>query len=356
MMSKYSDDRFEDYSFSPASSPQGRRYVLQNFNMRKQRERSLRQSYRKFNPYHEYFDIRKAPASESSRTSNNSNKSNHIGVSNKVMPTNVPAGMSPRKLPRDPPLYVTPRRDLNAKNVKAAPLENKETVANKKVGTSKSQPVKETKIQSVTKTEKGMTPRDEYMVTKLYEHEIIHLKPSDIRYTHDEITAHFTDGRSLLSTFKSLLYGKIEIRQGGDGVPPIEVMQVEEKGQKLWFVVNGNRRLYIFRRLEKCGALKSMQVVARRYDSIEMDKHFSTRNLGQTISITNDATIREKMGKEIKSWRQWISTQHKDKTKIKAKNTKAPKTKSKAPTSPKKGNFFSFSCLDSQSCRAGSSL
>lgn len=319
MTSRYATGHNLDISSnSPSSSPQGRRYVLKNFNIRKQRE-IKREKARQRNK--DYYDIRAVPSSQGSM-GNHSNKP--VGTSNKVLPTDNPKSQSPSKTPREPLKYISPRKDQSPRkdpDVK----KDKDAQSSRKKAKEK----QAAKIDSANNNHPngtGLTPRDEYMVTKLYDKEIIYLKPSEVRYTHDQITAHFTDGRSLLSTFVALLYGKIEIKLGGVDVPPVEVMQTSEyengKEGKLWYVVNGNRRLYVFRRLEKCGALTTMQVIARKYDSIEMDKHFLTRNKGRSVSITNDSTINAKFSKEVKRWKDWKAKQPKQKTaKGKGKNS-----------------------------------
>ena len=257
-------------------SPKGRRYVLKNLNYRKRK--LIDQDKAKDRAY---FDIRKA----------NYSKSLDASVTSSV----DFAEESPRK-GHKPPVYVSHvRKSPRNPKVETMPLNN----------------------SSQRKNENGLTPRDEYMVTKLYDRQIISLKPSDVRYTHDTIPAQFHDGRTLISTMKDLLYERVEIRLGDGDVPPIEVMQTEEteggKSGKMWYVVNGNRRLYVFRRLEKCGALQEMQVVTRKYDAIEMDKHFLTRNHGRTVTVTNDAGLSEKIVKEVAKWKEWKAKQPKQK-------------------------------------------
>ena len=343
MMSRYADGH--DYSFesySPSDSPRGRRYILKNLNTKKLRQLDHLDTSRKI--HDDYHDIRTvAPSSVSSFNTSVSNK--HVGTSNKVMPTESPR-KSPRKpmdpqkkTPREPLVYVKTRNDVHAS---AAADKKESNKANEKKSPRKGDksPRKGGKDDSNDvldrnkKNEKGLTPRDEYMVTNLYDkaREIIYLKPSEVRYTHDQITAHFSDGRSMLQTFIALLYGRVEIRLGGNDVPPIEVMQTREmeggKEGNLWYVVNGNRRLFVFRRLERCGALTTMQVIARKYDAIEMDKQFLTRNHGRTISVTNDATLNAKFGKEVKRWKDW-----------KAKQPKKKPTKGKGGSSNKKGEL-----------------
>lgn len=113
-MSRYAHNP-EMYEYSAPSSPRGRRYILKNLNAKKEREKKLALLKQKEN--REYLDLRTVPSSQGSTLSKRSGN-NHIGTSNKVMPTdNVKnKGESPRKTPRAPPVKVSPRKELNTKN------------------------------------------------------------------------------------------------------------------------------------------------------------------------------------------------------------------------------------------------
>lgn len=346
MMSRYAEGTDYNITYSPSSSPRGRRYILKNLNTKKLHLNHLDTS-RKIHA--DYDDIqRAAPSSVGSISTNHTNRSNKpIGTNNKVMPTESIKRPSPRKTPRDTPVFVSPRKDLNAKNMpqkidshkqndNKSPRKGDKADAKNSPRKGDTADAKNNVSVASKKNENGLTPRDEYMVTKLYDPSIIYLKPSEVRYTHDHITAHFQDGRSIISAFIALLYARVEIRLGGSDVPPIEVMQTSDiearQTGRLWYVVNGNRRLYVLRRLERCGALESMQVIARKYDSLEMDKHFLTRNHGRTISITNDATLNAKFAKEVKRWKEWKVNQPKQKPK---QGQKGQASKSGAPDNSK---------------------
>ena len=317
MMSKYAGERHYDDDYSPDSLPRGRRYILDNLNEKVLKYPKGNVSFNKREKNNNYTDLKDIPSSQQSIASSRSNKSGPVGSSNKVMPTE-PIVFKGRGSPRKGSPRKTPRQDP-----------------------------KDDLKESDKKKDKGLSPRDEYMVTKLYDKQIIYLKPADIRYTHDQIPAHFNDGRSMLSTFVGLLYKKIEIKFGGRDVPPIEVMQTEERHQKLWFVVNGNRRLYIFKRLQKCGAITDMQVVARKYDSLEMDKHFLTRTQGRTISVVNDATLNSKIATEVRQWKEWKTKQPTDNKKTGGKGKRANNK-----TAPNKSKY---TCADPEGDRGSGS-
>ena len=310
-MSKYAGARHYDYSpdptprdrrhydESPDSSPRGRRYVLENLNERVRKHPGGNVSFNKRDRNDNYTNLKDVPSSQHSVASYRSNKTGPIGSSNKVMPTEpivVKGRGSPRKAPNTLDPWERPYID---------PLSS----SNKSPRSPRKDVREEIMADDKRQQHKGLSPRDEYMVTKLYDKEIIYLKPSEIRYTHDQITAHFNDGRTMLSTFVGILYGKIGIKFGDKDVSPIEVMQTEEKNQKVWYVVNGNRRLYVFKKLQKCGAITNMQVVARKYDALEMDKQFLTRTQGRTISVVNDSALNSKFAAEVRRWKEWKAKQ-----------------------------------------------
>lgn len=78
------------------------------------------------------------------------------------------------------------------------------------------------------------------------------MRPSDIRFTHDSIQYKFTDGRTLTETFRQLLRKVTPI----ENIPKMEVMP--NKGK--WFVVRGNRRLFVYKELEKRNQIEKVQV------------------------------------------------------------------------------------------------
>ena len=64
------------------------------------------------------------------------------------------------------------------------------------------------------------------------------MRPSQLRFTHDSITSQFQDGHSLDETLRQVLDGAIPVSR----IPPLVVMNFQGE----WFVVRGNRRLYLY--------------------------------------------------------------------------------------------------------------
>src|SRR6218665_224049 len=87
----------------------------------------------------------------------------------------------------------------------------------------------------------------------------IEICPRKIRYTQDSIKEEFTDGRHMSDTLEALLYSHLSV----DDLEPIEV--VREYGK--WWALTGNRRLYLYRKLEELGVIHTITVVTASRDN-----------------------------------------------------------------------------------------
>lgn len=103
---------------------------------------------------------------------------------------------------------------------------------------------------------------------------IVYMYPSEIRFTHNSIGSYFSDGYLITETFRQLLWNKIT----AEDLPLIEVMKYEGS----WFVVRGNRRLFLFQELEKRGKLSKVKVQKRNFDQYLFQKQFTSSNKGKT--------------------------------------------------------------------------
>ncbi|XP_061186752.1 uncharacterized protein LOC133194861 [Saccostrea echinata] len=106
---------------------------------------------------------------------------------------------------------------------------------------------------------------------------VAYMRPSEIRYTHDSIQANFRDGTPLESTFHQLVYKKIQV----DTLPMIEVMQYNG----YWFVVRGNRRLFLLKKLEEYDQVSTVQVLRKPFDPDVFERQFTTNNMGTSVKI-----------------------------------------------------------------------
>ena len=78
------------------------------------------------------------------------------------------------------------------------------------------------------------------------------LRPSGIRFTRENIESQFDDGRKLTDTFRDLLYGNITVKD----IESIEVVNMNYA----WWALSGNRRLFLYRRLEELGVISEIEV------------------------------------------------------------------------------------------------
>ncbi|XP_033761092.1 uncharacterized protein LOC117342905 [Pecten maximus] len=118
------------------------------------------------------------------------------------------------------------------------------------------------------------------------------MRPSDIRFTHDSVSCRFSDGHTLEETFKDLLYDDVTL-------PPLVVMHYSG----YWFVVRGNRRLYLLKKLEDIGKIQQVTVIKRAFQDHLFYKQFTTKNMGISIRIRGNRFIEGTLRQCINDWR-----------------------------------------------------
>lgn len=104
-----------------------------------------------------------------------------------------------------------------------------------------------------------------------------YIHPLEIRFTHDSIQSNFSDGYSIPETFRQILWKKIT----AEDLPLIEVMKYEGS----WFVVQGNRRLFLFQELQKRCILSKVKVQPRKFDPITFKEQYKSSNKGKNTLI-----------------------------------------------------------------------
>lgn len=78
------------------------------------------------------------------------------------------------------------------------------------------------------------------------------LRPSQIRFGQDSIAGRFTCGIPIWQTFEEIINGKIT----PDNIPKMEVAYVDGS----WWASSGNRRLYIYKKLEELNVISTIPV------------------------------------------------------------------------------------------------
>lgn len=120
---------------------------------------------------------------------------------------------------------------------------------------------------------------------------VVYMYPSEIRFTHDSIQSNFRDGRSIPVTFRQILMKNIAV----ESLPLMEVMKYEGE----WFVVRGNRRLFLFQELEKRGYLKQVRVQTRNFNPDLFNKQYTSPNRGTSVRIRSgygqDSAVRTEL-------------------------------------------------------------
>ena len=108
-------------------------------------------------------------------------------------------------------------------------------------------------------------------------------RPSELLHAQDSIQHRFRDGRTLDSSLKDLVkYPKPE-----DRLPCMDVMTYDGK----YFVVDGNRRLLLLKKLESAGLVNSVSVYMMPFDRLYFQRKHTTNCGGVSIRIRNDVLM-----------------------------------------------------------------
>lgn len=117
------------------------------------------------------------------------------------------------------------------------------------------------------------------------------LKPRNIRYSQDSIADTFADHTPLTSTFARLLAGQLS---PGD-LPSIECILRDGN----WYAASGNRRLYLYKKLEELGQLEKI-FVSRTF---HCKRGFSTDCDGLSIKCRGSG-LERRMERIVEDWRR----------------------------------------------------
>ena len=90
--------------------------------------------------------------------------------------------------------------------------------------------------------------------------ETLQVPPRDIRFTQDSISEAFgdrgdqapIDPETIEDTFRKLLYGDVSVNS-------LRKISVVRKDNRMW-VVSGNRRLYVFKKLQEHGRISTVPI------------------------------------------------------------------------------------------------
>ena len=110
------------------------------------------------------------------------------------------------------------------------------------------------------------------------------LSPAEIRYTQDSIKNKFRNGRLLSYTFAQLLYSRLSVSSLED----IECVQKDGH----WWALSGNRRLYVYKKLQEAGKIVNITVRQRSLalSAVEFAKRLTTKCSGLSITCRGFGT------------------------------------------------------------------
>jgi hypothetical protein len=108
------------------------------------------------------------------------------------------------------------------------------------------------------------------------------MAPSNIYFTHDSISEEFghDTGETIEETYRQLLHGELTVNE----IPPISVVYFDCK----YWAISGNRRLYIYKRLEVENIIDTVPVKIEPLNKKKFLRKRSTRNDGEDVRIRED--------------------------------------------------------------------
>ena len=130
------------------------------------------------------------------------------------------------------------------------------------------------------------------------------LYPSEIRFTQDSICGRFTDGMFISDTFSQLLNGKITPNQ----IEDIEVVWNNDA----WRAITGNRRLYLYRKLQELGVVSLIGVRMRDLSEpgvLSQLINRSTTNCDGVSIYCRQSRADDHIDRHIEQWRRGTGNQ-----------------------------------------------
>ncbi|CAE7204609.1 unnamed protein product [Symbiodinium natans] len=107
------------------------------------------------------------------------------------------------------------------------------------------------------------------------------LRPEEIFFSHDSISCRFSCGRFIEDTYQQLRDGDIHVSI----IPRMTVCEVDGE----WFAFNGNRRLWVFKKLALEGILQEVQVYVT--DRSIPRRRFTTDTEGRRIEVRHRSDL-----------------------------------------------------------------
>ena len=122
--------------------------------------------------------------------------------------------------------------------------------------------------------------------------ETFDLRPSLINFGQDSIKYEFTDGQTLQTLFLDLFTGRKDVVD----FPPLEVKNISGS----WFCMEGNRRLFIFKKLNQYSYLPTVRV------KLYHGNGRVTAQPGRQIKIRSRPEVEAEMNGWLQAIHQWL--------------------------------------------------
>jgi hypothetical protein len=118
--------------------------------------------------------------------------------------------------------------------------------------------------------------------------------PSEILYSQESIRCRFADGNTLEDTFRRLLNNELS-------EDDIELVEAVKDDSGRWWAVNGHRRLFLYKILERFNVIDAIPVKVLDIDDAAtrdlFDKRKTTRTNGKLIRVRDCTQLERKLMK-----------------------------------------------------------
>ncbi|XP_069105229.1 uncharacterized protein [Argopecten irradians] len=165
------------------------------------------------------------------------------------------------------------------------------------------------------------------------EYGMCEMRPSQLRFTHDSVSYKFRNGVSLDETFRQILNDELDIH----GIDCLAAMQYNGE----WMVVRGNRRLYLYKKLEEVGKLTVVEVDKQYFQSQLFYRQFTSKNMGISLRIRGCSDIENKLNQIANEWRNH-QTQSRS-SRRRRRRSKSPRSSSTGSRNTISSNNYSVS-------------
>lgn len=109
----------------------------------------------------------------------------------------------------------------------------------------------------------------------------IELKPSEIFYSQDSIRSTFDSGKDIGELLDEIVFESASVHR----IPNISVIKCGINGSSERWHTADNRRLWVFKQLERLGFLETIRVIQVTFNSRSHSRKFSTVNGGESIRV-----------------------------------------------------------------------